>query len=462
MTEQTGRVLLVDDDPSLLRLLGLRLRAFGHEVKGVESGAAALSVLDTFHPQTVITDLRMDEMDGLHLLDEIHKKRPGLPILIITAHGTIPDAVDATQRGAVGFLTKPVDKEVLQTKVAKALKNSAPEYVNKMSRHEIISCSALMDDVLASAYKVSQSDASVLITGESGTGKELLARAIHNASSRGDREFIAINCSAIPEHLLESELFGHERGAFTNAMRSHRGLFQAADGGTLLLDEIGDMPTALQIKLLRTLQEGEIRSVGSTKATPIDVRLISATNCDLRNAIAQGKFREDLFYRLNVVSLHMPTLAERREDIPLLVTHFLTRLAEKRNEPAKTYTPEAMDMLVAASWRGNVRHLYNVVEQNVVLSPTRVISVHTVEHALGNDANEFLSYAEARDKFTREYLTRLLRMTSGNVARAARLAKRNRTDFYKLLRRSQLNPAAFKRRALSSDRDEVTVRDSSS
>lgn len=450
MQTATGRVLLVDDDPSLLKLLGLRLRAFGHDVKSVESSAAALSAVETFHPQTVITDLRMNEMDGLHLLDEIHRKRPGLPVLIITAHGTIPDAVNATREGAFCFLTKPVDKAVLQAEIAKALRNSAPAYTQDNSQDEIISCSAVMSDLLARAHRVAQSDTSVLLTGDSGTGKELLARAIHKASPRAAQAFVAVNCGAIPEHLLESELFGHERGAFTSAMRSHKGLFQAADGGTLFLDEIGDMPTALQIKLLRALQDGEVRRVGSTKVAPVDVRVISATNHDLPDAIARGRFREDLFYRLNVVCLQLPPLSERREDIPLLVTHFLERLAQKRHEVAKVYAPQAMDTLMAAAWPGNVRQLYNAVEQNVVLSPTRIISVRTAEQALGREACEFPSYAEARDEFTREYLTRLLKMTNGNAARAARLAKRNRTDFYRLLARFQLDPGGFKAKSMVS------------
>ncbi|MDH3282478.1 MAG: sigma 54-interacting transcriptional regulator [Gammaproteobacteria bacterium] len=444
METTRGKILLVDDDPGLLRLLSLRLKSFGHEVKAVESGEEALVALDAFRPETVITDLRMERIDGMQLLDEIHRRQPSLPVLIITAHGTIPDAVAATQRGAFGFLTKPIEKTQLQDQVVKALRVSGAAAEMRVSFEEIITRSPAMEEVLARARMVAQSDTSLLITGQSGTGKELLARAIHNASKRADNPFLAINCGAIPEQLLESELFGHQRGAFTGAVGSHTGIFKAANGGTLLLDEIGDMPIGLQMKLLRVLQEGEVRPVGSTQSTSVDVRVLSATHRDLPKRMAEGMFREDLFYRLNVVNLHLPPLSARREDIPVLVTGFLEHLAKARQEPHKIYAPEAMELLVSASWPGNVRHLYNVVEQNVVLSATRVISARVVQDALGGKSDELPSYNDARAEFTRSYLTQLLNITDGNVSQAAKLAKRNRTDFYKLLSRFQIDPAGFK------------------
>jgi two-component system response regulator GlrR len=291
---------------------------------------------------------------------------------------------------------------------------------------------------------VAGTDTRVLVTGESGTGKELMARAIHRASPRKEQAFVAINCSAMSEELLESELFGHEKGAFTGAHRSHKGLFQAAHGGTLLLDEIGDMPLRLQVKLLRVLQENQVRPVGSTEAISIDTRVISATHQDLKEMMVRGAFREDLYYRLNVVNIQLPALRDRREDVPLLVEHFLEQIAKESSQERKVYAPEAVELLVASHWPGNIRQLYNVVRQNVALAPTRVMSTEQVRNALGEQANALPSFSDARDEFTRNYLSQLLQITGGNVSQAARLAKRNRTDFYKLLGRHQLNPEQFK------------------
>jgi two-component system response regulator GlrR len=301
-----------------------------------------------------------------------------------------------------------------------------------------------MEDLLRQAKLVADSDASVLIFGESGTGKELLARAIHQASRRSERAFVAVNCGAIPGGLLESELFGHARGAFTGAVQAHKGLFQAADGGTLFLDEIGDMPLPLQVKLLRVLQEGEVRPVGSTQAIPVDVRVISATHRDLDAQREQGLFREDLYYRLNVVSLALPSLAERREDIPLLAAHILGKLAERYRKPSSTLAPDAMALLVAAPWPGNVRQLLNLLEQCVALATTPVIPATLVQAALKEDAAALIPFEEARKTFERDYLVRLLKITGGNVTQAAQLAKRNRTEFYKLLQRHRLEPGMFK------------------
>jgi len=444
--EPKGRILLVDDDPGLLRLLSIRLRAEKYEVEAVESAHRALAVLNRFEPDLVITDLRMDKMDGIGLLKELQERSPGLRVLIITAHGTIPDAVAATQSGAFGFLTKPIDKEELLDHVERALKVSAkaPAEDEDDWSEDIITRNPLMRERLNQARMVADSGTRVLITGESGTGKELMAQAIHRASNRREAPFVAINCSAMAEHLLESELFGHEKGAFTGATRAHKGLFQAAEGGTLLLDEIGDMPMRLQVKLLRVLQEDQVRPVGATESIPVDVRVISATHRDLREMMAEGTFREDLYYRLNVVNIHVPPLDERRDDIPLLVSHFLKTVAAEAGGERKVYAPEAVELLVTAEWPGNIRQLYNVVRQNVALSRSPVISAELVRSALGEHGGKLPSFSEARDEFTRNYLSQILQITSGNVSQAARLAKRNRTDFYKLLARHELNPDAFK------------------
>ncbi|MBK7794493.1 MAG: sigma 54-interacting transcriptional regulator [Betaproteobacteria bacterium] len=445
----SGDILLVDDDPDLLKLISLRLGSAGYRVRTADSGESALAALAVVRPGVLITDLRMPGIDGLQLFDAVHRQHPALPVIILTAHGTIPDAVSATQRGVFGFLTKPFDSQELLQLVASALKlaGDLPQAGDESAaewRAGIITRSPTMEDLLRQARRVADSDASVLIFGESGTGKELLARAIHRASPRRERAFVAVNCGAIPEPLLESELFGHARGAFTGAVQAHKGLFQAADGGTIFLDEIGDMPLALQVKLLRVLQEGEVRAVGASQSIAVDVRVISATHRDLDAQKASGQFREDLYYRLNVVSLKLPSLAERREDIPLLATHFLRKLAERYKRPVSSLAPDAMAQLVAAPWPGNVRQLLNLLEQAVALVPTTMIPASLVQNTLREDASALVPFEEARKQFERDYLVRLLKITGGNVSQAAVMAKRNRTEFYKLLQRHHLEPSMFK------------------
>jgi len=450
MDSEKYRILLVDDDRSLLRLLSMRLASAGYMVNAVESGEQALGQLPLFRPQLIITDLQMGGMDGMTLFAQVHKRNPGLPVLILTAHGTIPDAVEATSRGVFSYLTKPFNSKVLLEHVSRALNITGeasagqPDADSGAWRSKIVTRSPLMENLLTQARLIADSDASVLIQGQSGTGKELLARAIHNASPRVDRPFVALNCSAIPESLFESELFGHVKGAFTGATRDHPGLFRAADGGTLLLDEIGDMPLGFQVKLLRTLQERVIRPVGSTSSIAVDVRIISATHQDLLQAVADNTFREDLYYRLNVVNLELPSLAERREDIILLANHFLRQFPDATKRAITGFSSEAQEAMLYAAWPGNVRQLYNVVEQSVALSTTPLIPASLVQRALRNEEGDIPSFADARNQFERDYLTQLLQITNGNVAQAARIAKRNRTEFYKLLHKHQLSPPQFK------------------
>ena len=443
-----ARILVVDDDPDLLRLLGMRLGAAGHHVEGVASAEAALDSIAVQRPQLVISDVQLPGADGLALFDAIRARHPSLPVILLTAHGTIPDAVQATARGVYTYLTKPFDGKALLDTVAQALALSAPEpaagQAPEVWRAGIVSRSPRMQDLLEEARLVAASDASVLIRGESGTGKELLAQAIHRASRRAGRPFVAVNCAAIPEALLESELFGHVKGAFTGATKDRAGLFQAADGGTLFLDEIGDMPPPLQVKLLRVLQERAVRPVGANRAVPIDVRLLSATHRGLEALLADGSFREDLFYRLNVVTLRLPPLAERREDIPLLAQHFLTALAARHGRTLHGFAPDALRALATAPWPGNVRHLHNVVEQVCALSTSPLVPLALVQRALRTPDVAVLPYAEARRRFEREYLVGLLKLTDGQVADAARLAERNRTEFYRLLQKHDLAPERFR------------------
>lgn len=442
-----ARILLVDDDPGLLRLLTLRLEAEGFEVLCADSGSAALGVLDAQRVDLVISDLRLGDIDGLALFDQTRVRFPGVPVIIITAQGSIPEAVAATQKGVFGFLTKPVDRDELLGQIRDALSltsHGAAAAEDAHWRDHLISRSEAMEQVLSRARLVAASDVSVLITGGSGSGKELLAQAIHRASERRDSPFIPINCGALPEALLESELFGHIKGAFTGALRDQLGLFRAADGGTLFLDEIGDMPLTLQVSLLRVLQERQVRPVGSTESHPVDVRVISATHRDLEHDMEEGGFRQDLFYRLNVVNLELPPLSARREDISLLATHFLQNSAKGSRGDVRAFSPDAMALLVSAPWPGNVRQLENVVQQTVALAQSRVIPESLVREALTHEADLLPSFNDARHQFERDYLVKVLKLSEGNVTQAARIAQRNRTDFYKLMQRHKLSAATFK------------------
>jgi len=439
-------LLLVDDDADLLRLMSLRLAASGYRVTAVTSAESALASMAIDLPALVIADVRLPGKDGLALFDEIRSQYATLPVILLTAHGSIPDAVEATARGAFAYLTKPYDAKVLLEKIAYALSLTASDHVvgEDAWREELVSRSQRMAELLVEAKLVAASDASILIRGASGTGKELLARALHRASRRADAPFVAINCGAIPEQLLESELFGHVKGAFTGAVDNRVGLFQAANGGTLFLDEIGDMPLPLQVKLLRVLQERSVRQVGANESIAVDVRVVSATHRDLDVAMSEGLFRDDLYYRLNVVTLVLPPLVERREDITLLANHFLQIIAARYEKKLNGFAPEALEALMVAPWPGNVRQLYNVVEQVCALCTGPLISLMLVQRALRVPSLEVLRYADAKQRFERDYLIQLLKLTDGNVADAARLADRNRTEFYRLLQKNGLDPSLFR------------------
>jgi len=443
-----GKILIVDDDPHLLRLLGIRLSAANYRVESAENAKIALGKLKSFHPHLVISDLRMEGMDGMALFEQVRLQYPSMPVIILTAHGTIPDAISATKQGVFSFLTKPFESKELLDTVSQAIRLQPidldnPEQ-NELWRKNIISRSTVMANLLDQTRQIAKSDFSILIYSQSGTGKELLANAIHQASPRYNKKFTAINCAAIPEQLLESELFGHTKGAFTGAEKNHMGLFQATDGGTLFLDEIGDMPMNFQVKLLRALQEREIRPVGSTQSIKVNVRIIAATHKNLQQAIVDKTFREDLYYRLNVVELELPPLSERREDIPLLIQYFLNNVLDKIDVDIKGFSQEAMELLISAPWPGNIRQLQNIVEQSVALSTEPLISEKLVKNALRDKTSILPSFQQAKDKFERDYLAKLLQITAGNVSKAAKIAQRNRTEFYKLLNRHHLTAEAFR------------------
>jgi two-component system response regulator GlrR len=440
--KRRARILAVDDDPGLLRLLTIRLRAENYEVEAVENGVQALAAAARFRPDLVISDLRMDEMDGITLLKELQSRWPGLRVIMLTAHGTIPDAVQATQMGAFGFLTKPVEKHELLTQVEKALKVSGFADSGEEWRAPLITRSALMEERLAQAHMVAGTETLVLISGDGGTGKELLARCMHQASPRRAKPFVVVNCNGLDDDVFDVEVYGRAEAA---GLKATRGLWLGAEGGTLLLNDVGQLSQRMQAKLLRALQENMVRPVGSADGVHYNVRIVSTSAEDLQKRVATGDFKEELYYRLNVVHVDLPPLSKRREDISLLVSHFLAELA-RENGQRKIYAPEAVELLATTDWPGNVRQLANVVRQTWAVAQTPVIPVELIEQALGGTTGKLHSFDSARDEFTRNYLSQILQITGGNVSQAARLAKRNRTDFYKLLSRHQLVPDDFKAR----------------
>jgi two-component system response regulator GlrR len=440
-------LLVVDDNSDQLAQIERWLQLAGYDVTTADSGESALASIEMRRPDLVLTDLVMGRVDGIRLLREIHACDPVMPVIIMSGQAGIPDAVRATHLGASAFLTKPIERNALLEEVRRVLTARAGRHLedNGDFGAKIVHRSQAMAELLGRAHLVATVDTTVLITGETGTGKEILAEAIHAASPRSSSPFIAVNCSVLPGELLESELFGHEKGAFTGATTRYTGLFQAANRGTLFLDEIGDMHMSLQAKLLRVLQEFKVRPVGSTTMTPVDVRIISATHHNLEDLVEQGDFREDLFYRLSVVPLRMPSLRERREDIPLLANHFLRQLAERTGRPMKRFAPDAVRHLLVADFPGNVRQLQNLVEQCSILSPSEIISVTLAAQALRERSGEIPGLDVAKQSFERRYLIGVLRATEGNITTAARMAGRNRTEFYKLLGRHNLDPSRFRR-----------------
>lgn len=448
MSKKGNRILIVDDEADLLSLWKMRLESNDYEVSTALSGEEALAKMSVINPDVMITDLRMPGIDGLALFEALRERNRTLPVIIITAHGSIPEAVAATRQGVFSFLTKPIDGKKLVLEIEKALKFSTGEVIDRDDydawRSDIISKSAVMEDLLSRARLVADTDSTILIKGESGTGKELLAVACHRASSRRDEPFVPVNCTAIPETLLESELFGHVKGSFTGASDNYFGLFQSAHKGTLFLDEIGDMPLQLQVKLLRVLEEKQVRPVGRTTPVPVDVRIISATHRNLEEAVEKKLFREDLYYRLNVVNLELPPLHKRKEDIPLLAEYFVGILSGDNEKPVRKITQEAMQILVDAAWPGNIRQLYNVIENAFALATTPLITEDLLHDAIKQHQKRILPLSEARRQFEQQYLVSLLQTTNGNVSQAARIAHRNRTDFYKLLNRHHIVPSLFK------------------
>jgi nitrogen regulation protein NR(I) len=452
MLPEKKQVLIVDDEPNLRKILSAQLSRDGYDVLTAEDGEQGLAQLREHHIDLVITDLKMPKIDGMTLLKQALGEDPELPIVMMTAHGTIDTAVEALKHGAFDFVTKPFDKDEVRQIVAKALRTrelrgaDATAAPTSKARFGIIGQSPGITDLYAILERVADTPTTVLITGESGTGKELVARALHEHSSRKDKPFIKVNCAAIPKELIESELFGYERGAFTGAVTSKPGRFELAGGGTLFLDEIGEIPIEMQVKLLRALQESEFERVGGIKTIRVDVRLVAATNRDLKKLIAGGSFREDLFYRLNVVPIRLPALRERTADIPLLVEHFLGKFNDRLKKRVEGVEQDTMDLLQQYPWPGNIRELENVIERAVLFCdaqklrmgdlPVDVRGVPAIASAPLPEADLQAALASegglkehvkvAMSRLEKELVSRALQQTGGNVTHAARLLKISR------------------------------------
>ncbi|MPZ76143.1 MAG: response regulator [Deltaproteobacteria bacterium] len=464
-----GKILIVDDDANLLELIAMRLESAGYDVMAAREEDHAVAALKAGAFDLCIVDLMLSNRDGITLMEEFRAVNPEVPTIILTAHGSIENAVEAMRRGAYSYLTKPFEPRDLLLQIERALENrnlNSEIKRLKVLLHEqfdfanIIARSAKMRSVLDVVTRIAKLDSTVHIHGESGTGKELIAKAIHLASHRKDKPFVALNCAALPETLLESELFGHEKGAFTGAVKSTRGLFTQAHGGTLFLDEIGDMPLSTQSKVLRVLQERQFYPVGSEVPIEVDVRVIAATNKDLEELVKKGVFRDDLFYRIHVIPIFLPPLRDRKEDIVPLVEHFLKKCSQQMKKDVKGIVPEGLRKLMLHEWPGNVRELENTVEYSVAMTQKEIVTEEYIlqgksvsseaGHGLAADKQSgsddtMKPLKDARDAFERDYLVQVLSMTDGNVSQAAKLAGKYRADFYDLLKKHDLKADDFKK-----------------
>ncbi len=448
-----ARILIVDDEESIRDILRQLFEYEGHEVRAAASAEEALASVREEVPDVVFLDVKMPGTDGIEVLGQLQEEFSGLQVVMISGHGTIDTAVEATRRGAYDFLEKPLDTDRLLVTLRnvleiKGLSDSVAALRSQVeSRHEIVGSSFQIRQVLDRIERVAPTDSRVLITGENGTGKELVARALHSLSPRRDRAFVEVNCAAIPSELIESELFGHMKGSFTGAVQDRPGKFEQADRGTLFMDEVGDMSLAAQSKVLRALEEGKVTRVGGHKPRQVDVRVIAATNKALEEEIREGRFREDLYYRLNVVPIHMPPLRERREDIPMLVRHFAGRMADQSGLPMRSFTPEALEKLRSLDWPGNVRELRNTVERLMILASGDEITAGDVatlvgEHVRGDGLGAELlgadTFNEFKERAERAFVLQKLREHEWNVSETARALDMPRSNLYKKIEKYDL------------------------
>lgn len=447
------KILIVDDNENILEVVRMRLESVGYEVSTAANARDALDLVKDAPFDLVITDLKMTERNGIQLMEDVQLVNPEIPVIILTAHGSIENAVEAMRKGAYSYLTKPFNDNDLALHVKKALEKQSltreikrlrQDLLEKYHLENIVGKSPVMQLVFEQIIKVAPSPSTVLILGESGTGKEMIAKAIHYNSPRANEPFLAVNCSALPESLLENELFGHIKGAYTGATDDRDGLFMAANGGTLFLDEIADAPLTTQVKLLRALQEREILPVGGHAPRKVDVRLIVATNKDLKKAIEEGTFREDLYYRIHVIPVSLPPLRERKEDIPLLADHFLQKYAIQMNREIHGFKPEALQRIMLYEWPGNVRELEHRIEHAVVMAAENYISPEDLFPSRREEPGGFKTIKAAREEFEEEYVRNLLRITKGNVSTAAKLAGHQRIALYNLIKKYGINLDEFR------------------
>lgn len=449
-----NKIMVVDDDQNILKVIKMRLEANDFHVATAIQTAGALEIAKDEMYDLALVDLKLGEEDGIELMERLLQIDPEMPIIILTAYGTINSAVEAMKRGAHSYLTKPFDYHDLLLQINNGLQKGMLSREIKKQRNalkeihgfdNIICKSENMKKILQEVTRAAKSDSNVHIYGESGTGKELIARNLHIASSRKDMPFVAINCATIPETLFESELFGYEKGAFTSAVQSKKGIFVQANEGTLFLDEISEMPPAMQAKLLRVLEEREFYPLGGEKVVKIDVRIVVASNKNLKKEVEDGNFRKDLFFRIHVINIKLPPLKERKEDIPLLAEHFLQKYTKKMKKDIKSLSPSALQKLMQYHWPGNVRELENCIEYAAVMTVQDVITEDLLLPSQ-EEVNESLkSLKSAKEAFEKDYLTRLIELTQGNVSQAAKLAGKYRADLYELLKKYNLKPVNFRK-----------------
>lgn len=449
-----GKILVVDDDRNILEVMGMRLEAEGYQVATALDEKQATKIVQGEVLDLAIVDLKLASQNGITLMEKLHLINPDTPIIILTAYGTIESAVNAMQRGAYSYLTKPFDYRELLMHISNALekkrlsgeiKRLKAVIGEKYSFENIVAHGEKMQRVLEQVSRVAETDSTIYIHGESGTGKELIARALHLTSKRSGKPFVAVNCAALPESLLESELFGHVKGAFTGAYTDRDGLFARAHGGSIFLDEIGATSSALQAMLLRVLEEREFYPAGMDRSIKVDVRVIVSTNKDLEEEVKRGNFREDLFYRIHVIPIHLPPLRERKEDIPPLANFFLKKFSQQMKKEVKGILPSALQKLMLYHWPGNVRELENTIEYAVVMTTQDVISEEFIIFTDSRHVrDQFKPFKEAKKDFEKQYLTQLLNYAKGNITKASKLAGKYRADLYNLIKKYHLRPEDFK------------------